>query len=200
MEFIRRAECPGRVVGLLPGAWNPPTSAHTGLASAALAYADEIVLVIPRVFPHKGFEGPSFETRTRWLDLLSRRNPRFSAAVSEGGLFIEMAREARHCGVRDVWIICGADAAERIAKWPYPGGEEIERQLETGYGLLVAPRIIEWTPPPNLASRIKTLPLAEALQNLSSTSVRERIRRGEPWRELVPEELREAVAAAYGCS
>lgn len=200
MEFIRRARPPGRVLALLPGAWNPPTRAHLTLAHAALAIADEAVFVLPRALPHKEFAGPSPETRLEWLDVLARQHPSFSAARSEGGLFLEMAREARRAGAAEVWVVCGADAAERIAGWPYPEGLEIESQLENDYGLLVAPRASEWTPPPHLAHRVRPLAVGAELQTISSSLVRTLISQGKPWHELVPEELRDVLARAYGCS
>ncbi len=200
MEFIRRARTPGRVLALLPGAWNPPTRAHLALAFEALPFADETVFVLPRALPHKEFSGPPPETRLLWIDRLTRLHPSFSAAVSEGGLFLEMAREARLAGAGEVWVICGADAAGRIADWPYPEGLEFHRQLENDYGLLVAPRAFDWKPPAHLAHRVRTLPLPKDLQELSSTHVRELIRQQRPWRHLVPPELEADLARAYGCS
>lgn len=200
MEFIRRAERPGRTLALLPGAWNPPTLAHLELAHAALEHSEEAVFVIPRAFPHKPFEGPRPEARMDWLETLSRLHPSFSAAVSAGGLFVEMAREAAELGAERVFVACGADAAERIVGWPYPRGLEIGRQLENDFELLVAPRLGEWEPPPELEARVRMLPMAKALREISSTQVRDLIRNGGAWREHVPECLREAIARGYGCS
>jgi nicotinic acid mononucleotide adenylyltransferase len=198
MEFIRRAERPGQTLALLPGAWNPPTLAHLELAKSALAHADETVLVIPKAFPHKDFDGPPPEVRARWLAELSRCHPAFSAAVTNGGLFVEMAREAARAGAGRVFIACGADAAERITSWPYEPGMEIERQLESDYELLVAPRLTAWRPPPQLLARVRILDMDPALEEISSTRVREFIRSGGSWRHLVPDSLAEAITRAYG--
>lgn len=200
MEFLRRAGRPSRSVALMPGAWNPPTKAHTALAEAALEHAGEVVLVLPRTLPHKRFEGPAAEVRKRWLVELTGLSPRFSAAVSEGGLFVEMAREARQAGAERVLVVCGSDAAERIVKWRYRAGLEIGRQLEESYELLVAPRGGAWQPPRRLAGRVHHLPLARELQAVSSTQVRELARSGGDWRELVPEALAEEIGRVYGRS
>jgi nicotinic acid mononucleotide adenylyltransferase len=200
MEFIRRAERPGSVVALVPGAWNPPTRAHAALAAAALDYAEEAVFVLPRALPHKEFDGPPPAVRASWIAELTARDGRFSAALSEGGLFVEMAREARAAGAARVLVACGADAAERIVNWAYPAGEEIERQLEAEYEMLVAPRIVTWQPPERFKERLHWLRIDHAIAGISSTQVREAIARGGAWRELVPEELEEAIGRAYGFS
>lgn len=181
---------------LLPGAWNPPTRAHVALARAALRRADCVVLVLPRCFPHKGQEGASFEQRAEWLRRIAERERGFAAAISEGGLFIEMAREARAAGAKRVWVACGRDAAERITGWKYAEGETIEAQLEE-YELLVAPRPEPFAAPPELSGRIQALELEPGWEEVSSTEVRRRLRAGERWEDLVPEELREAVGVAY---
>ena len=64
------------------------------------------------------------------------------------------------------------------------------------FGLLVARRKGEYTPPPNLAERIKPLAF-ESYDEHSSTEVRERIRAGGEWRHLVPESIVEEVERIY---
>jgi len=85
MEFLspRRGQ-PGRL-GILPGSFNPPTLAHLALAEAALAEVDEVLLVLPRVFPHKNYEGASFTQRADMLRALLEHRPRLAAAASLGG-------------------------------------------------------------------------------------------------------------------
>jgi len=183
-------------VALLPGAWNPPTRAHEALARAALEWADRAVFVMPRRFPHKEFEDVSPEQRLRWLAAIADTEQRFSVAVSDGGLFIEMAREARAAGAARVFLVCGSDAAERIAGWDYGPGDSIESQLEE-YELLVAARGAEYSPPAHLASRIHRLVLGPAWHDVSSSEVRRRIRASEPWMQLVPDGIAGSVECAY---
>jgi nicotinic acid mononucleotide adenylyltransferase len=181
---------------LLAGAWNPPTRAHVAMARAALERADCAVLVLPRRFPHKGLEGAAFELRAEWLRLLAQPDARLGAAISEGGLFIEMAREARAAGAERVAVVCGSDAAERITGWDYGDGAPIEAQLRE-YELLVAPRPAVFVPPAELAGRIHALELEPGWEDVSSTEVRRRMEAGEPWEALVPEEIRASVRGAY---
>lgn len=183
-------------VALLAGAWNPPTRAHAELARAALGWARRAVFVLPRAFPHKPLEGASFEQRADWIARLASLHPLFTAAVSDGGLFLEMAREARALGAQRVFHVCGSDAAARIVGWDYGALEPIDRQLEE-YELLVAPRPLPFAPPPRLRARIHTLIVPASLDGISSTEVRRRIREGEPWRHLVPDAIADSVEQAY---
>lgn len=187
----------GASVALLAGAWNPPTRAHLELARAALSWAAHAVFVLPRAFPHKPLEGAPFEQRVEWIRTLAGLDPRFAAAISGGGLFLEMAREARALGAARVFLVCGSDAAARILGWDYGGREPIARQLEE-YQLLVAPRPLPFLAPPPLRARVHTLMVPASLDGISSTEVRRRIAAGQPWRHLVPEPVAASVAAVYG--
>jgi nicotinic acid mononucleotide adenylyltransferase len=194
MEMIRGLAA--GTVALLPGAWNPPTCAHTAMAEAALEWADRAVFVLPRSFPHKPLEGAPFGQRAEWLVALTEGDARLGAALSDGGLFIEMAREARAAGAEGVYLVCGRDAAERIAGWDYGSGDALAAQL-TEYQMLVAPRQGEFHPEPALARCIHALRLGRDWQDVSSSEVRRRIAAGEAWRHLVPGLIVESVAAAY---
>src|SRR3954447_25714353 len=116
MEFFRRNAAQPKRLGVFPGSFNPVTVAHLALAAAALNIVDEVVFVLPRQFPHKTYSGASFEQRMELLSLALAAHPRFSAAVSENGLFVEIADECRECFGADVRLsfLCGRDAAERI--------------------------------------------------------------------------------------
>jgi nicotinate (nicotinamide) nucleotide adenylyltransferase len=187
-------------LAVLPAAFHPPTLAHLALARAALdtGQADEVILVLPAEFPHKRYETVDLEQRLGMLEQLARNEPRFSVAVSGGGLFLEIARECRAAYGEPTRIrfLCGRDAAERIVNWDYRDEPPIERQLDE-FELLVAPRGGVYVPPPALASRIAALAVGEEFSALSSSEVRRRIRGGEPWRHLVPETITEQVAALY---
>ncbi len=197
MDFLRRATVNPRRLGVFPGAFNPPTRAHIALAKAALSHVDEVVLVLPRAFPHKEWEGAGFDDRVRMLERCARAEPRFSIAASERGLFIEIARECRaEYGAVDLWFLCGADAAERIVNWDYGEPGAIGGQLRE-YGLLVAPRRSEWSAPAALTDRVVSLMPAESCEDISSTAVRSRVRAGEPWEHLVPDEIVEIVGKIY---
>jgi len=196
MEFLHRAT-PGKdSLALLPGAWNPPTRAHVAMLRAALEWASEAVLVLPRSLPHKEFDGAEFTRRAAWIRRIAEAHG-LSAAISDGGLFIEMARECRIAtGASQVFLVCGRDAAERIVAWDYGTAGSIHSQLDE-YQMLVAPRAGAYVSPENLAAAIHTLSLGGNWHDVSSTEVRQRIQDGAAWADLVPAEIAADVAAAY---
>jgi hypothetical protein len=124
MEFFRRA----RVQTATPGdpARNfQPTHARALRAGPRGGSAHRRGLfVLPRSFPHKRYEGATFEDRVKMLETAAAAllgNLPYSIASTEGGLFIEIARECREAygpGVR-LLFLCGKDAAERAANWDY---------------------------------------------------------------------------------
>jgi nicotinate-nucleotide adenylyltransferase len=198
MEFyLRTAGGPSRV-GILPGSFNPVTVAHLALARAALSHVDEVVFVLPRVFPHKKYSGASFAERVELLRLALSGEEAFSIAAADRGLFVEIAAECRAAygeGVR-LTFLCGRDAAQRIAAWEYgrPGAfAEMLRQFD----LLVAARGGEYEPPSEFWAAIRTLELTGEFDHVSATEVRERIARGQPWEHMLPAAVRRRVREIY---
>lgn len=198
MEFFRRATRGGRRIGILSGSFHPPTRAHLALATGALNQVDEVIFVLPRVFPHKAYERVGFEDRLSLLLEATKDEPRFSVATTEGGLFIEIAREYRKAANfdADLWFLCGRDAAERIVNWDY-GEPGTFRKMLLEFGLLVADRDGRYTPPVEMRDRILRLALPDNYDAVSATEVRERIQRGEHWRELVPVAIVAMVEEVY---
>jgi nicotinic acid mononucleotide adenylyltransferase len=66
------------------------------------------------------------------------------------------------------------------------------------FQLLVAGRKGTFSAPESWGGRIHALDVAEDLDHVSSTEVRERIARGEAWEHLVPEAVVEMARAIYG--
>jgi len=198
VEFLYRA--PGRPshVGVLPGAFNPATVAHLALARAAAVRVDQVLLVLPRAFPHKEYLGPGFRERADMLLDLAADAGFFSVACTEGGLFIEIARECRasYEGITRVSMLCGRDAAERIVNWDYGVPRAIDTMLGE-FGLLVAARRGEYTPPPSLARSIGCLELDGEFDCVSATEVRRLIAAGQAWEHLVPAAVRARVRRLY---
>jgi nicotinate-nucleotide adenylyltransferase len=183
-----------RTIAVLAGAFNPLTRAHLALVDAGLQMVDEVICVVPRSYPHKSFEGAGFEDR---LSMLDRAKGRYEVAVTEGGLFIEIARELRQSRPEaEIHFLCGRDAAERVLTWDYGKAGAVEQMLKE-FGLLVASRQGEFMPPENLRSRIRPLPLAGDFDDHSSTEVRRRVVTGEPWEHLVPEAIVDMVRQIY---
>ncbi len=188
LSFQHRAsDRPPNRVALFPGAWNPPTVAHLAIAGAALTWAEEVIWLLPRAFPHKSFDGATFEDRLLMLRQIAADQPGFSVAVTDRGLYIEMADEAREFfgPAPEIALLCGRDAAERIASWDYGRPGVFDRMLES-YTLLVAGRDGDYLPASRHAGRVIALPMGASFDEVSSTEVRDRIRRGAGWRHLVP--------------
>jgi nicotinate-nucleotide adenylyltransferase len=198
LEFLYRASSKAPRVALFPGAWNPPTVAHVEIAQAARKQTGEVIWVLPRVFPHKDFEGAGFDARCEMLEILARSERGFSAAVSGGGLYAEIADEAREFfGPRtEIALVCGRDAAERIAGWDY-GAPGVFEDLLSRYQLLVAARTGDYEPAMHYKGRVLNLPLESSRDDVSSSEVRRRIANGEDWRPLVPPALVEIVRNLY---
>ncbi|BDC47724.1 hypothetical protein F183_A00400 [Bryobacterales bacterium F-183] len=190
-----------RRVGLLPGGFNPPTVAHLALLKAAAQVLDSVVVVVPRAYPHKTFDGASLDDRLAMLRRLDPGLP-YAVALADQGLFIDITREFRRdvLPAAQVHFICGRDAAERITTWDYGAPGEIERQLEE-YKLLVAARQGEYTSPDTLRHGIVPLPMEAAYDEVSSTMVREmlagRYDQAAAWRRFVPETLHDLVQTIY---
>jgi len=178
-------------IGVLAGAFNPVTRAHLALAQAAREAVDEVVCVVPRAYPHKHFHGASLEYRIEMLRLAGIDR----VEITEGGLFIDIARELRQAGT-EISFICGRDAAERIIHWDYGEPGAIDKMLEE-FSLLVAERRGTYEAPSHLRHRVHRLALGEDLSDVSSTEVRRRITVGEPWEHLVPAAIVERVQRIY---
>ncbi len=183
-----------KTIGVLAGAFNPLTRAHLALIEAGLNVADEVICVVPRLYPHKEMEGARLEER---LEMLRVAGEHYRVVTTRGGLFVEIARELRATRPDATFeFLCGRDAAERVLKWNYGPGHSIEAMLRE-FGLLVAARQGEFVPPAHLTTRVRALPIEGGYDDHSSTEVRRRVAAGEPWEHLVPESTIEMVGRIY---
>jgi nicotinate-nucleotide adenylyltransferase len=179
-------------IGVLAGAFNPVTRAHAELARAARPMVDEIVCVVPKVYPHKHFHGATLPQR---IEMIERAGLADRVEIVESGLFIDIARYLRQPDAT-VEFICGADAAERVIHWDYGEAGAIDRMLDE-FSLLVAPRANGFTPAKHLLHRMRALEVAPGFEDVSSTEVRRRIAAGEDWERLVPESIVDLVREIY---
>lgn len=187
-----------KTIAVLAGAFNPLTRAHLALVEAGLGITDQVVCVVPRAYPHKQLEGAMLEDRVAMLRTASRAaGGLYSVAVTEGGLFVDIARELRasHPGAA-IEFLCGRDAAERVLGWDYGPGHSLDGMLQE-FGLLVAARQGEFVPPRHLEGRVRALRMNGSYDDDSSTEVRRRISAGEPWEHLVPGAIVELVRRIY---
>ena len=185
-------------LGILPGAFNPPTNAHLALAEAALTQhrLGQVVFLLPRVFPHKQFVAASFEDRRALLEVALDGSPSLAIASSEGGLFIEIARSFRQACAPSVelFLLCGRDAALRIANWDYADGPSFASQLEE-FQLLVASRQGAYSPAEEYRGRIHLIDLPTSFDQVSSSTLRQAIAEGRPWEQFVPEAVAREIVA-----
>jgi len=158
---------------------------------------DQLLCVVPRAFPHKQYFGATIEQRIDMLASLELTIPR-SIAITEHGLFIDIARECRAAFGPDIhlFFLCGRDAAERILTWDYGRTGVLEEMLDQ-FELLVASRDGDFKPALEFQHRIHSLVMPAGYDQVSSTEVRERIARGEAWEHLVPENIVERVREIY---
>ncbi len=196
MQVVRRNQ-PGpwpAKLAILPAAFHPPTQAHMALIEAARRYAGEVLCVLPREFPHKQYETVDLEERLQLLRAL----PGFSIGVSEGGLFIDIAREVAALAgpTTELFFLCGRDAAERIVGWDY-GDDRSAAAMLSEFQLLVAARRGEYRAPEDLRQRIHRLELPGSFDDISSTDVRARLQAGGDWEHLVPAGIVERVRTLY---
>jgi len=201
MRFVRRADGRPTRLGILPGTFNPVTVAHLALARAAQSCCDEIVFVLPRVFPHKTYAGASFGERLELLQAALAGEARLSLAVADAGLFIEIAGECRQAYGPQVRFsfLCGRDAAERIAGWDYGSAAGLASMFRH-FDILVAARNGDYAPPEVFSDAFERLPMPQGFEHVSATQVRERLAQGTPWEHLVPASIRERVREIYSRS
>jgi nicotinate-nucleotide adenylyltransferase len=196
VEFHHRNRegCPSRLA-LLPGTFNPPTIAHIALAQAAQPLVDEVVFVLPQLLPHKNHFGATLSER---VELLRAVDTQASIATTQGGLYIEIAREFRaHFGpATHISLLCGRDAAERILTWDY-GRQGVVEEMLAEFEFLIAPRKGEFDPPSDREHRMKKLELFSPMDEISSTELRARIASGDAWEQLVPSAIVERVREIY---
>lgn len=171
--------------------------AHLALAAAASKHVDQLLCVIPRTFPHKEYFGATLDQRLEMVAALGWTVPH-SIAVSDQGLFVDIARESRaeFSPEARLSFLCGRDAAERILGWDYGRAGVVEEMLNE-FNLLVASRDGDFEAPAKFRHRIHSLSMPDGHDLVSSTEVRERIRRGEPWEHLAPKEIVERIREIY---
>jgi len=195
---------PASRIALLPGSFNPPTSAHLLLAERALGDGfDAVVFVLAKESAGKQRTGLTLEDRL--LALHSIAPPGTAVAVTSASLYCDQAEAAaRALPGASISILVGSDKLEQIfdGSW-YPDRDAALDRLFAHARLVVAPRgdgaesvRILLDEPANLrwAHFVELLPLHPAVGDLSSTRVRGLLASGADPTGLLPP----AVAALMG--
>jgi nicotinate-nucleotide adenylyltransferase len=178
-------------LGILGGAFDPPHRGHLALARAAIEQLglDRLLVLVVAQPGHKGVETPA-ETRLELARL---------AFAELAGVEVELDPHARTVdsleerGISDAFFVIGADELADFPTWKRP-----ERVLEL-VRLGVARR--PGTSDEELAAAVARLPSPERVVffeleplDISSSAVRERVARGEPIDDLVPEPVAAEIA------
>jgi nicotinate-nucleotide adenylyltransferase len=194
------------VVGLLGGAFDPPHYGHLALADAALEHFSlERLLVIPTgVAPHKEVETDA-ETRCRLAAAAFAERPlvevsRWEIDRGEPSYTIETTRWAKEQFGEIVFLV-GADQFASLDTWKDPGQvleiAHLGVATRPGYERAELERLRDTLPDP---SRVELFEIAA--WPLSSTEIRDRVRRGESIEAFVPASVAVLIAelGLYGAS
>ncbi|HEV2813946.1 MAG TPA: nicotinate-nucleotide adenylyltransferase, partial [Solirubrobacteraceae bacterium] len=182
-------------MGILGGSFNPPHVGHLVMAQEAHAQLqlDQVILMPVATPPHKELaDDPGAEERLRLCELVAAKDDRLAVSrleVDRGGpsYTVDTLREIHAAAPGDdLTFIVGGDMAHSLPAWREP---EAVLQLAT---LAVAERegaarrdISERLAPLAGAYRIRFFDMPRL--DISSTSIRRRVRELRPIRYLVPD-------------
>lgn len=193
----------GRRLGVFSGSFNPPTIAHVRLCEHAEGHLglDEIIWLLTVVNVDKPLFGFSLTERLTMMTAIAQERPNWSVAACSHGRFFEKAQAvagAYPMGTQ-IWFLVGYDTFLRIFEPRFypdlPMAEALRRFFALAH-LAVMPRgdadetvVLEHLHRPEVlpfADRIVVLPADPSIRWVSSTSVRQRLERGESLDDLVP--------------
>ena len=204
-HWVRKAprgiKRPGEILGVFASSFNPPTRAHHMLvqkACGAVAF-DEVLLILDRKAMDKEIFGAPLEERLWMVLLCIEKDPQFSVAFTNRGLFLdklELVEQAYPEGTR-VYFIVGYDTLARILDPKYyPDRDVALRKFFGGAQLLVANRgtmgveeikeLMNREENRPFSEKIRPLKIPFSTGQLSSTQIRKRIRSGRGIGHLVP--------------
>ena len=191
-------------LGVLGSAYNPITRAHLLLASCSKNQfkLHEIIFVLPKTLPNKPRIDTSIEQRLEMMRLGTAAIPYISLGLCSHGLFIDICTGLKQIYPQkpEIFFITGRDAAERILSWPYTDAASVLAQMFASFQMLVFEREGKLNLSENplieqYSKRIHTLEIAENLDHISSTKVRQRLRTGQSIEDMVPKEVEDFIKA-----
>jgi nicotinate-nucleotide adenylyltransferase len=190
-------------IGILGGTFNPPHTGHLAIAQEAHTQLELDRVVFMPVFlpPHKTpDDDPGPEARYELTRLAVAKDERFAVSRMEldrgGPSYTVDTLEEIHAGSPgdDLTFIVGGDVAQGLPTWRSP-----ERVLELAT-LAVAER--EGIRRQDIAEQVATVAGADRLvffdvprMDISSSSVRRRVREDRPIRYLVPDDVARLIGA-----
>jgi nicotinamide-nucleotide adenylyltransferase len=198
-----------RSLAVLPGAFNPPTSAHLELARAAVLAGFEVVAfsIATRTIDKEEAAGLTLEERLEVLGELVARERRLAVIVQNRGLYADQAEAVRGAfpDLADLAFVVGMDKVPQIFDPRYY--DDLPSALDALFArarLIVAARgrldrdaleqIRADEPARRHAERIDWLELDSRWRGVSATQVRERLARGDVPQEWLPAEVSRFLA------
>jgi nicotinate-nucleotide adenylyltransferase len=189
------ADAEGAAIGVLGSAFNPPHLGHLALAQEALWQLGlgEVVFVPTGEAPHKRIvDDPGRELRMAMTRLAAADDSRFSVSSSEvdreGPSYTYETLEAlaRERGDTELVFVMGADAAVGLESWKNPervvGLARLAVARRAGVSDADVDAVLG-----SLGCEGQATMLEMPQFGVSSSTVRERAKRGRPLRYLVPE-------------
>ncbi len=188
-------------VGILGGAFNPPHIGHLVCAQEALVQLglDRVLFVPVGVAPHREIEhDPGAEVRLELAELAVAEDERFETSrielEREGPSYTSDTLEqiAKESKEDELFLILGGDQAAALGTWHEPA-KVLERATVAVFERVSWGRnaiIIKIGRLPG-AQRVRYLDMP--LIQVSSSSIRRRVRAGAPIRYLVPDKVADYI-------
>ncbi|MFA0751003.1 MAG: hypothetical protein SLRJCFUN_001406 [Candidatus Fervidibacter sp.] len=215
LRFCHRAAqgigAPRQRLGVFSGSFNPPTIAHVRLCEHAQRHLglEEVLLLLAVVNVDKPVFGFSLTERLAMMTAVAQERPNWSVAACSHGRFFEKAQAVAEAYPTDtqIWFLVGYDTLVRIFEPRFYPDLPMAQALRDFFALArlaVMPRgdadetaVLQFLHRPEVcpfADRIVVLPLDPSIRWVSSTLVRQRLKRGEPVDDLVPSAVAKFLA------
>jgi nicotinate-nucleotide adenylyltransferase len=179
-------------VGIIGGTFDPPHNAHLEMARQALEHLplDRILFMPAPDPPHKRAETP-YEKRIAMVMAALRGEARMELSRMEEfrkgpSYTVDLIEFYRAGNDDDVYFIMGSDSLLELGSWKDP-----ERLLRLA--TLVVFKRPGFEPVNPVKGEASVILFEEPLIDVSSSGIRERVRRGESIRSLVPEPVRKFI-------
>jgi len=199
---------PGRKLGIMSSSFNPPTRAHARMAEEAgrLFGFHETLFLLAKTNVEKGLYGAPLEARLLMVEAGVGARPACSVAAVSHARFVDKAAalSPHYPPGTELCFIVGYDTLVRLFDPRYYADmpSELEGLFAVsrfvaanrgGHGAGAVRRFLERPECRAFASRVGVMELDAHHAGMSSSEVRERLRRGEAVADLVSEEVERLI-------
>jgi nicotinic acid mononucleotide adenylyltransferase len=173
---------------LLPGSYNPPTSAHLALAHASLQATPQASLGLvlgTTIINKERTERATLLDRVLLLDQIARRTGQMGVFLTNQGLYVEQAQAARAAfpGASEIAFVVGYDKIEQIFDPRYYQDRDAAlKELFALASFLVAPRathaaadvaaLLRQPDNQQFQQRVQVLPFPGDYRDIASSEIR----------------------------